>query len=539
MKKHLFLYLMLMIILISSGKAQDLILSTDQGKNCSVAMLVDKIKDNTLDITLKVTWVNENIKPIVDKTSVLAFDADKIIHNQPGMVQLVSPSNEKVIAFNTETKVSFLIDERFSSGSLNLQFPFFYASSKDAAVNPGQREEFTLQRPKNFNLSMSIEPGTIIDKTPPLVAILTPEGVDEGLKPITDSTLYSVVLSAKDKNGIQSVTVNNQTATAIDDSTYKVKVNLKPGYENTIIATVTDQRGLQTKKQFAVECRLQSTKSAEVFADKTKTLAPSDVDINIPVVGTGNLNRFALIIGNEDYSSYQTKLNAEMNVAFAVHDAEIFKEYAVKVFGVPEANIIFLKNARAMEMHRAMNQINSIIKSTKGQGEFFVYYAGHGFPDEKTKEPYLIPVDVSGSDLQFALKLSDFYKKLNEFPSKRVTVFLDACFSGGGRELGLLAARGVKVRPNETILAGNLVVFTASSGDESALPYPEKQHGMFTYHLLQKIKETKGEVNYYDLSEYVSSNVSIRSVIINNKVQNPQTNISPTLGDSWKSWKVK
>jgi hypothetical protein len=264
-----------------------------------------------------------------------------------------------------------------------------------------------------------------------------------------------------------------------------------------------------------------------------------DVDIDIPKVGKPDPNRYALIIGNEDYSSNQRGLKAESDVEFAIRDAKIFKAYAENILRVPEDNIIFRANATAMEMHRALSQINTIAKINEGKAEIFVMYAGHGFPDEKTKEPYLIPVDVSGSDLQFAIKLSDLYAKLTEHPTKRITVFLDACFSGGGREQGLIAARGVKVMPKENALKGNLVVFSATSGDQSALPWKDKNHGMFTYHLLQKLKETEGEISYGELSEYLRTTVGTRSVIINQKEQNPQTNVSNDVIDSWSSWRFK
>jgi WD40 repeat protein len=249
--------------------------------------------------------------------------------------------------------------------------------------------------------------------------------------------------------------------------------------------------------------------------------------------------RFALIIGNEDYSTYQTGLESESDVDFAINDAKAFGEYAVNILGVPKDNIILLTNARAIEMDDAVRKLNPIIKALNGKAEIFFYYAGHGFPDEKTREPYLIPVDVSGTNLRFAVSLKDLYQSLTEHPSTRITIFLDACFSGGAREQGLVAARAVRVKPKEDRLQGNLVVFTASSGNESSLPYKEKGHGLFTYYLLDKLKETKGEISYKELSEYLSAQVGVRSVMVNNKPQTPQTNVSYDVEEVWGEWKLK
>jgi hypothetical protein len=262
----------------------------------------------------------------------------------------------------------------------------------------------------------------------------------------------------------------------------------------------------------------------------------SDVDINIPVNNWKKPYSFALIIGNEDYSSFQTGLGSEVNVAYAENDARIIKEYAIKTLGIQEENIILIINSRAVEMSRAITKMNLFAKNSNGKAEIIVYYAGHGFPEENTHEPYLMPVDVNSSDLQFAVKLNDLYRKMTEYPVQKVTIFLDACFSGGGRDEGLVAARGVKIKPKETSLSGNLAVFTSSSGDQSSLSYKDKAHGMFTYFLLKKLQETKGRASYKELADYISEQVSLNSIRINNREQNPQTNISPEAQNVWETW---
>ncbi|MBK9284789.1 MAG: caspase family protein [Sphingobacteriaceae bacterium] len=265
----------------------------------------------------------------------------------------------------------------------------------------------------------------------------------------------------------------------------------------------------------------------------------SDVDQDIPITNGVNKNTFALIIGNEDYTSFQTELKSESNVPFARNDASAFKEYAIKTFGVPEKNITFLLDATYGQISQAIHKLNLLAKNTGGQAKLILYYAGHGMPEEKSKEPYLIPVDISGANVNYGIKLSDCFEKLSEFPSKQIFVILDACFTGGARNDGLIAGRSITVKPKEQTLKGNMVVLSSSSGNQSSLSYKEMEHGMFTYYLLKKLKESKGETSLKELFDYLGKHVPVESLLLNNKEQNPHVQASPESKLIWQQWKLK
>ena len=260
----------------------------------------------------------------------------------------------------------------------------------------------------------------------------------------------------------------------------------------------------------------------------------SAVDKNIPVNPAKNPNRIALIIGNEDYSG---TLNAEINVEYAKNDAIIFKQYALNTLGVPEENMNFLPNSTAGEMRRNIDLTAKLLEKMGPSAELIFYYAGHGLPDESTRTPYLIPVDVDASNLDAAIKLSDVYAKFGNSGAGRIIIFLDACFSGGGRNQGLLSARAVKIAPRNEAITGNMIVFAASSGEQSALPLKREKHGIFTFFLLKKLQETGGNITYNDLAAYISQNVSVESLKVNGKEQDPSITVSPALLDKWKTWK--
>ena len=261
----------------------------------------------------------------------------------------------------------------------------------------------------------------------------------------------------------------------------------------------------------------------------------SHIDKNIPA-NSKVKNRFALVIGNEDYASYQSGLQKEQNVDYAVNDAMVFEQYALKTLGVKSENMFSITNATSGIMSQ---EIKTVIKLTELEGkdaELIIYYAGHGFPDEQ-KVPHLIPVDVSGGDLSRAINLQELYKDLGNLKAKKVTVFLDACFTGGGRESGLMASRGVKVKPKEGSLGGSLVVFSASSGDQSSLPFNKEKHGVFTYHLLKALQDAEGDISYGSL--YDAINIEVNKTTLRNQgmEQTPKVNTSSKVINDWRNWK--
>lgn len=335
---------------------------------------------------------------------------------------------------------------------------------------------------------------------------------------------YSFILS--DNKLILSHLVFN-----LGENSWTYDLNNKLKYTNTKIDYNFDKIDIKVPQT-------SINKSVTEIESKNISVGKSSVDVNIPE-NTKVLNRYALIIGNEDYQSMQRTLNSEQNVAFAVNDATVFRDYAVKTLGVEQENITFLTNATAGQMSQQIDKVCKMLSKLGNKAELIVYYAGHGYPDENTKVPYLIPVDVSASNLDMGIKLSDLYKNFAATNAKRIVVFLDACFTGGGRSSGILASRGIKVIPKEDALNGNIVVVSASSGLQSALPYQNEKHGMFSYYLLKKMQDSKGNSTLGDLFSFIKENVSLQSLKINNKEQDPTINFSAIIEKEYENWNFK
>ncbi|MFO7862733.1 MAG: caspase family protein [Salinivirgaceae bacterium] len=349
-----------------------------------------------------------------------------------------------------------------------------------------------------------------------------------------------LVFTISDESEIQSVSINDKKSKP-DKPTNKFQaVHYANSTSERIKISATDIHGNTAKKIVQANTKqqqiVQSNQYASIGNAAYKFTPNCDVDKDIPETGVESKYTFALIIGNEDYATKQGGLRSEVNVDYARNDAHAFKLYAEKILGVTDSRMNFLTDATSGEMRQAIDKFLLLMEKTRGKGTFYFYYAGHGLPHEKTKEPYLIPADMNGKNLNGAIALNSFYEEMAKHKTKKTVVFIDACFSGGARNTPLVAARGVKIVPRKTKLKGSMVAFSASNEDQSSLPYHKKKHGIFTYFLLKKLKETQGKATLKEITDYVKEQVDIESILINDKEQTPFVGVSPSLGNSWHNW---
>ncbi len=285
---------------------------------------------------------------------------------------------------------------------------------------------------------------------------------------------------------------------------------------------------------------LAAASSSEGKAAPTATrvqdmvFTPSDVDENIPVTTRKADNLYAVIIANEHYN------NAD-DVFGALHDGQSFHQYCVKTLGVPEHQAVLLANATGNQVRDAVETLAKKVKGTGENAEVIFYYAGHGLPDDATKEAYLLPSDGNPLTTSTLIPMKDLYRSLGNMGAGSVSVFIDACFSGSSRNNTSVkkGERGVVMKPKEVEPEGNMFILTAASGQQTALPYTQKHHGLFTYFLLKKLQESKGNATLRQISDYVKKEVESASNRINGKEQTPVVSVSGKLASTWESKKLK
>ena len=239
-----------------------------------------------------------------------------------------------------------------------------------------------------------------------------------------------------------------------------------------------------------------------------------DVDANIPQGIKAGKYDIAVIIGNKSYAE------GIPQVAYADRDAAVMKEYVVKTMGFEEHNIIYVEDAALSKLNEIFGTEGAprgrLYKYVKPNvSRVFVYYGGHGAPDLETGDAFFVPVDGNPEYIRASgYRLQTFYDNLSKIPAKKITVVLDACFSGN-TDKGMLfkgiSPALVKVKKEYRGPAG-AVLMTSASTDQVSAWYPEKRHSLFTYYFLKGLQgeadaSGDGKITVGELSDYLKEHV--------------------------------
>lgn len=292
----------------------------------------------------------------------------------------------------------------------------------------------------------------------------------------------------------------------INELQLPIEVNKRPKQAEVInVAASIDDLKNQVKK-FDLHNKSFNTNYGEL------------VDIfSIKQVKERRPNSIGVIIGIEDYQNLPP-------APYAVNDAMIIEKYFKDLLGID--NIVFLtnKDVVGLKFDDIFNPDYGELQKAivKDETELFVFYSGHGIPNKKGDDVYLFPYDgkIERVNLQ-GYSLSNLYTSLNELGARRVTLFVDACFSGSSKTSetkefnNLVSMKGVKVvpripKPWES--NPNFVVFNSSSLSETSLAFDKTQTGLFTYYLCAGLSgradaNTDNQISHGELKKYVIENV--------------------------------
>lgn len=277
---------------------------------------------------------------------------------------------------------------------------------------------------------------------------------------------------------------------------------------------------------------------ARTTVNHSPTALPPFVDIeqNLPRTSAFSPDNIAVIIGNKNY---QRAGRGIPDVAYAHRDAQLIRRYLIEVLGFSEGNILYFEDASFSDLASVFGnervprgRLANMVKP--GISEVFVFYSGHGAPDADTQSGYLVPIDADPNNIRLnGFDTAVLYENLNKTGAKSTTVVLDACFSGGSGDGGMIIQNAsplsIQVQ-NPAALLENGHIFTASSGDQIASWYPEMQYGIFTYHFLKGLQGAAdlngdGTITVGELHQYLADRtrgVPYKANRLHNRQQHPQ-----------------
>lgn len=197
---------------------------------------------------------------------------------------------------------------------------------------------------------------------------------------------------------------------------------------------------------------------------------------------------YALVIGISQYKygcdSQKLAPNQFPTLEFAAKDAEDFANF-LSNYGFISYNVESLINQDA-NLIRIKGELERLRENCRQSEDplVIVYFSGHGWVDA-AERTYLIPWEAERDKLSATAFMNrEFSNYLDDLPTKRLVVFLDACHSG---DMGMPGVKGglrqYDVHKDLGEAEGRYLIASCGPGQQS-YEWKEKENGIFTRHLI-------------------------------------------------------
>jgi hypothetical protein len=480
---------------------------------------------------IKITILNEgegpaqgiNIKTLVDNELGLVF-------KQNTFIGAIEPNTEKTIAIPVKSLESILssdrnfkIDIKEANGFNPLPIELTISTKelikptlvlKEIGIENSTSKLPVLKQSETSKLTFRIQNNSLADAKNIVFNVQLPNNVFlmGGEKQIEVPVIKSGEILDIPVDVAPNNLVNNKE---------QFKIAFSGKYLNGVFS---EEMEIENNKTASSKVVISGKNDVNTYSEVYSADLNIDIEKDIPSNNNINRNAIAVVLGIEKYKNVG-------NVSFAARDASIVKEYFNKTLGIPTEQIYFKLNGDVTkgEMEKIFGGWlqNRVDENTS----VYVYYAGHGAPAED-ENAYLIPNDGDPNYADITgYSLNSMYSQLGKLPTDKITVFLDACFSGQDREQKLLIndTRGLGIKTKNAEIPEKINVFSASSSDQVSNGWPDKKHGLFTYFMLKGIKgsadkNNDNQITFEELSEFISINVEKQAGYLDRK-QKPESKI--------------
>lgn len=271
--------------------------------------------------------------------------------------------------------------------------------------------------------------------------------------------------------------------------------SIDPGRSKTANFRFFVKNGYRGKAALPITLSVTESQGRYGIKGKSLGLVLGKSPEKIVIAGRGNVDippnartprdpeAYAVVIGVENYRNVPS-------VDYAARDAQVMRNYLIRAMGFKTENVVLLQNETATKSDMEKNLERWLRNQVSRKSRVFVYFAGHGSPNQKTREGYLIPYNGDPAYLDStAYPVRRLFDSLARLPSRDVTVVLDACFTGtGGRSTLPKGVRPLVVSLKGPPVGQNTTFLSAAGWNEISTYSRKGRHGLLTYHLLRGLK---------------------------------------------------
>lgn len=324
----------------------------------------------------------------------------------------------------------------------------------------------------------SLSEQKVIDKTPPIIIILSPQ-MSRGLDVTRMDESVTILGRATDEHGVEQVIINGNTANLKANGEFDATIKLANG-KNQIIIVAFDFNGNKKEEKFTIE----RTKPSNATNEK---------------IALGGKN-YALLFAIDQYDEW-TALNNPVNDAKTISE-EVKQSYGFETEVVSNAN-----RAQILSKLREYAQ-----KTYEPNDQLLIMFAGHGHFDEIFGEGYVVAKDSKKDDegLGSYISHSQLRTYLNNIKSKHIFLMMDVCFGGtfdpliakrGGEEgYGMLS----KVEFANRKLRFKTRRYLTSGGKEYVSDGQAGKHSPFARKFLEALRTYGGQDGILTIQEILS-----------------------------------